>query len=232
MADVGERKPLSPPDRRAVAKLESGCGVRRSQTKETLCMIAFLDFIASSTGRNSFPIEVAWVFEDGRSRSALIKPAPNWRDWSAGAEAKHGISKETLRHKGVPIPQIADEMVDTLSGHELFASAPSWDGRLLRALLRAGGLFRRALTLRNSEEAFALAVRQVLGDDRPDSEIYAIVERVICESKALRRPVQHALGDARLELERWKAAKAAAARLANAALEDPHLSWRSWPSTR
>jgi hypothetical protein len=192
-------------------------------------MIAFLDFLASSPGKNSFPIEVAWVFEDGQSRSALIKPAPTWRDWSPGAEALYGISQETLRHKGVPIPQIADEMVETLSGHELFASAPSWDGRLLSALLRTGGLFRRALTLRNSEEAFVEAVRQVLGDDRPDSEISATVQRVMGESKALTRPVQHALGEAKLELELWKAAKAAAVRLANATLEDRHLSWRPWP---
>jgi hypothetical protein len=39
-------------------------------------MIVFLDFEASSLARHSYPIEVAWVFEDGASEAHLIRPAP------------------------------------------------------------------------------------------------------------------------------------------------------------
>jgi hypothetical protein len=53
-------------------------------------MIVFLDFEASSLNKKSFPIEVAWVFQDGRSRSYLIRPAPEWIDWSDEAEEVHG----------------------------------------------------------------------------------------------------------------------------------------------
>jgi hypothetical protein len=50
-------------------------------------MLAFLDFEASSLGKKSYPIEVAWVFEDGTSESHLIKPAPEWTDWDPAAQA-------------------------------------------------------------------------------------------------------------------------------------------------
>ena len=50
-------------------------------------MLAFLDFEASSLGKKSYPIEVAWVFEDGTSESHLITPAPEWTDWDPAARA-------------------------------------------------------------------------------------------------------------------------------------------------
>ena len=39
-------------------------------------MLVFLDFEASSLAKRGYPIEVAWVFEDGRAESHLIRPAP------------------------------------------------------------------------------------------------------------------------------------------------------------
>ncbi|MEK1875915.1 MAG: transcriptional regulator, partial [Rhizobium altiplani] len=45
-----------------------------SITAYLLAMIVFLDFEASSLSKHSYPVEIAWVFEDGRSRSFLIKP--------------------------------------------------------------------------------------------------------------------------------------------------------------
>lgn len=44
-------------------------------------MVVFLDFEASSLAKLSYPIEVAWVFEDGASETHLIQPAPQWTDW-------------------------------------------------------------------------------------------------------------------------------------------------------
>lgn len=51
-------------------------------------MLVFLDFEASSLSKQSYPIEVAWVFEDGRSEEYLIRPAPIWTDWDSAAEAR------------------------------------------------------------------------------------------------------------------------------------------------
>lgn len=53
-------------------------------------------------------------------------------------------------------------MIDQLSGRALFASAPSWDGKWLSALLRAAKLPRHVLRLRDSDEARAEAARNIL----------------------------------------------------------------------
>ena len=63
-------------------------------------MRVFLDFEASSLGKNGYPIEVAWVFEDGDSESFLISPIGRWTGWDAAAEAIHGISREQLAAEG------------------------------------------------------------------------------------------------------------------------------------
>src|SRR3546814_10143957 len=84
-----------------------------------------------SLSKASYPIEVAWVFEDGRSESHLIRPAEQWSDWRADAEEIHHISQSRLQAEGTPYEQVALRMVSELSGHELFSSAPSWDGKWL-----------------------------------------------------------------------------------------------------
>jgi hypothetical protein len=58
-------------------------------------MKVFLDFEASSLSDRSYPVEVAWVFQDGRSESHLIRPATEWTDWDDEAEAIHGTVKPT-----------------------------------------------------------------------------------------------------------------------------------------
>jgi hypothetical protein len=174
-------------------------------------MIAFLDFEASSLSKTSFPVEVAWVFEDGRFASLLIKPNDDWTDWSQKAEALHGLSRGLLRSEGVPAAQVARQMVDELSVHDLFASAPSWDGKWLSVLLRGGGLPRHALRLRKSDEAF-LEVARGSWADAADDELQAMVSEIIRATEVRNSPAHRALPDARLELERWiRVRKAAAA---------------------
>jgi hypothetical protein len=92
-------------------------------------MKVFLDFEASSLSDRSYPIEIAWVFEDGRSEAHLIAPAPGWNDWDDVSESIHGISREMLEAEGEPHDVVATRLVEALAGHDLFASAPSWDGR-------------------------------------------------------------------------------------------------------
>jgi DNA polymerase III epsilon subunit-like protein len=61
--------------------------------------LAFLDFEASSISNKSYPIEVGWVFEDGSGEDFLIRPEQSWTDWSANAQAIHGITKMMLLHE-------------------------------------------------------------------------------------------------------------------------------------
>ena len=55
-------------------------------------MNVFLDFEASSLSDHSYPIEIAWVFEDGRSQSHMIAPAPGRYDEGCGARLPSAVS--------------------------------------------------------------------------------------------------------------------------------------------
>jgi hypothetical protein len=175
-------------------------------------MIVFLDFEASSLGKKSFPVEVAWVFEDGRSHSCLVRPVDDWTDWSAEAESLHGLSRPFLETEGIPVAMVGAQMLKELSGHQLYASAPSWDGKWLSVLLRAAGLPRHALRLKKSDEAFLDAARFAVGPDLPEVALAAFVARVIEKTDPTGIPAHRALPDAKLELHRWRIMATATAR--------------------
>ena len=94
-----------------------------------------------------------------------------------------------------------------MSGHRLYASAPSWDGKWLSRLLRAGGLPRHALRLRDTEEARAEAVATALeAAGLPSGERQRVADPIL--EKARRRakdaqPAHRALDDARRERDLW-----------------------------
>jgi hypothetical protein len=162
-------------------------------------MRAFLDFEASSLGDDSYPIEVGWVFEDGRSESHLIKPAPQWVDWDAGAEALHGISRVTLEANGTSHEAVAHRLLDTLADHAVYANAPSWDGKWLSVLFRAAGMPRHAMRLRDSDEAYAEAALEVLAASMPAEMARTLAAEIVGRAleAAAQRPVGHrALADA------------------------------------
>jgi hypothetical protein len=179
-------------------------------------MLVFLDFEASSLAKQGYPIEVAWIFEDGASETHLIQPAPGWDDWDSRAEAIHHIPRTTLLCDGTPHPDVARRMVDQLAGHDLTASAPSWDGKWLSTLLRAADLPRHALRLRATEDAqrdAAYAIlRGRLPDDQLDATVAALVAQVRAEARS-RPPAHRALADAIAERELWLAVRAAAEQL-------------------
>lgn len=169
-------------------------------------MLAFLDFEASSLGKRSYPIEVAWVFEDGRSETHLIRPAPDWTDWDEQAEAIHHIDRATLEREGTPHAVVAQRMLDALTGHDLLASAPSWDGKWLSVLLRAAGKPRHALRLRDSDDAFDQCARRILAPivdaSRLDQEVGDLLALTEVRQDG-RGPAHRALPDAEEERARW-----------------------------
>jgi len=175
-------------------------------------MKVFLDFEASSLSDRSYPIEIAWVFQDGRSESHLIAPAPGWVDWDEAAEAIHGIVRATLVSDGEPHGVVAHRLVEALTGFDLFASAPSWDGKWLSGLLRAAALPRQLLRLRDTDEALRETateiLRPVFSAARLDLEVHKIVADA--NSGKSRRPAHRALADATAEFETWLRARQAA----------------------
>jgi hypothetical protein len=180
-------------------------------------MLVFLDFEASSLAKLSYPIEVAWVFEDGRSEAHLIRPAPSWTDWDDEAEAIHHIPRRELLNMGEPHDAVARRMVEELVAHDLLASAPSWDGKWLSALLRGSGLDRRALRLRSTDDAIEEVARAILSPSVPPELLDATVENLVTliEVRAPGKARAHrALADAEEERQRWLAVRDAAMELA------------------
>ena len=176
-------------------------------------MIAFLDFEASSLSERSYPIEVAWVFEDGIARSFLIRPAEGWTDWSERAEQVHGIARATLLAQGTPHDEVARIMVAELTGHDIVATAPSWDGKWLSALLRAAGLPRRALRLRDSDAALRECATTILAPVLPPEDLAEAVANllaIIDLREADHVPAHRALADAQDMRDEWLAIRDAA----------------------
>ena len=169
-------------------------------------MHVFLDFEASSLAADSYPIEVGWVMEDGSSEEHLIRPAPAWTDWDPLAEAIHGLDREGLFARGEPHEEVAGRMMRVLAGHDLFASAPSWDGKWLSVLLRGAGYPRHALRLRDTEEADLQAAIEILSPGR-DAAAAAVEAARIAQTVRERLttpPVHRALPDARWEFQVWQ----------------------------
>lgn len=171
--------------------------------------IVFLDFEASSLGRKGYPIEVAWVFASGGEETHLIKPAPSWTEWSAESEATHRLTRERLIAEGEAHDKVARRMLDVLSGHALYATAPSWDGQWLSRLLRGAGLPRHALRLQDTDVAHEEAITRILQEASvPESELASLAKVILAQARrkdeADGDPAHRALADARRELDVWR----------------------------
>jgi hypothetical protein len=162
-------------------------------------MRVFLDFEASSLSKDSYPIEVGWAGEDGSTEAHLIRPAPGWTDWDASAEAIHHIGPETLLREGEPHDEVARRMMAALGPHDVYVTAPSWDGAWLSKLLRAAGLPRHALRLHDADEAHVGAALEILGGDPADPWARAEALDLIREVRQVMPsapPAHRALADA------------------------------------
>ena len=180
-------------------------------------MHVFLDFEASSLAKQSYPIEVAWIFENGEAESHLIRPATGWNDWDIRSEAIHHIPRATLLGEGEAHEAVARRMVARLTGHDLAASAPSWDGKWLSTLLRAAGLPRHALRLRATQDVQQETVCSILKDHVPPERLSATAAALVATIRERGRndvPLHRALADATVERDRWLAVRDAAEQLA------------------
>ena len=171
-------------------------------------MIVFVDFEASSLGPDSYPIEVGWAFEDGRCEAHLIRPAPAWTDWDPLAEAIHGLARGELLARGEAHDVVARRVLEALSPHRAFASAPSWDGNWLSVLLRAAGLPRHAMRLADAGQAHLQAARDGLAERMADPGLVDVAAAALvtdAQAAMAQAPVRHrALADAQQELALWR----------------------------
>lgn len=161
----------------------------------------FLDFEASSLSKQSYPVEVGWVHEDGSGEAHLIRPAPEWTEWDESAEAVHHISRRMLETDGEPHAEVCSRMVALFETGTVLASAPSWDGHWLSMLLRASGLPRHLHRLQDTEVAFLEAARARTPDETQAAALIAAARAKIEAGPASHR----AEADARREWSIWRA---------------------------
>ncbi|MGE4322859.1 MAG: hypothetical protein AB7E60_07485 [Sphingobium sp.] len=85
-----------------------------------------IDFEASCLPKHgrSFPIEVG-VAGTGIERSWIIQPHADWQgwDWTAEAEALHGLDRARIAREGKPADIVFAELVDTVAGARLVADS-------------------------------------------------------------------------------------------------------------
>ncbi|MGC2857661.1 hypothetical protein ACM64Y_19495 [Novispirillum sp. DQ9] len=151
-------------------------------------MRVFIDVEASSL-RNGFPVEVAWCAEGlDRAATYLIRPEPAWwecYDWTAEAQAMHGLDRATLERIGRPRAEVAASLAEDLAGAEVHSDNAAFDTGWLAVLYGGAappfsvGLLRPAGTLMLTSEIGlrrhralddAVALAMAFGSDRGDGD--------------------------------------------------------------
>ncbi len=151
---------------------------------------AFIDFEASSLDLiDSYPIEVGVCLPDGAVHSWLIRPHRLWRDWSADAEAIHGISRQVLAEKGRTVAQVAGHLNNLLSG-QVYCDAWTFDSFWLHRLFRAAEM----------QPSFQLESISLLLNPVQIEQWAAVHRQVIAE---LGLVVHRAANDARILQATW-----------------------------
>lgn len=95
-----------------------------------------LDFEASSLSDCGYPISTGLVVS-GQIHHWLIKPKPEWIDWSLASQAIHGMKRSYLIENGLDVQLVYDEMKRVLAGFDvIYSDNPYWESRWLSQLGR------------------------------------------------------------------------------------------------
>ena len=93
-----------------------------------------LDFEASSLSDTSYPISAGLIVE-GKVYYWIIKPGPDWIDWSLQSQAIHGLKRSYIEDHGSPADQVFSEMSELLTSHSIiYSDAPEWESMWLSRL--------------------------------------------------------------------------------------------------
>ena len=96
-----------------------------------------IDVEASGFGRNSYPIEIGLVLEDGQTHCFLIKPEPDWTHWDAEGESLHGLKRETLFKYGRSTHEVGKILNELLIGKTVYSDGWSYDQTWLHTLFES-----------------------------------------------------------------------------------------------
>lgn len=105
-----------------------------SRYPDLISLPPILDFEASSLSDTSYPISAGLIIS-GHVYYWIIKPEPNWIDWSLQSQAIHGLKRSYIEDRGVPVHQVYLEMMARLTGHRvIYSDAPAWEELWLKRL--------------------------------------------------------------------------------------------------
>lgn len=106
----------------------------------------FFDIEASSLGLASWPIEVGWATVAAdlsvTATAILIRPEPDWLDWSIQAQGVHGIDLAFAREHGHPASQVAEALNEAFGSGVVFSDACEWEVQWTKRLFAAVGVQR------------------------------------------------------------------------------------------
>lgn len=102
-----------------------------------------IDIEASGFGRNSYPIEVGYVRDDGRAWCALVRPEADWTHWDDSAAGLHQIPRDAIVRHGRAAHDVAGRLNDALGGHTVYCDGWAHDYPWLARLFDAAGLTPR-----------------------------------------------------------------------------------------
>ncbi len=94
-----------------------------------------LDFEASSLNReSSYPISVG-IVSGGKTFYRLIKPKPEWTEWSTRSEKIHGLTRDEIVAIGSPVEQVVSDITGFLQGQStVYSDCPEWEAVWARKL--------------------------------------------------------------------------------------------------
>jgi hypothetical protein len=98
---------------------------------------SIIDVEASGFGSLSYPIEVGAVDQSGKTFCSLIKPQSDWSHWDTQAESLHGISRQLLAQKGLPVQQVCLQLNQFLKGQTVYSDGWVVDDAWLIKLFNA-----------------------------------------------------------------------------------------------
>lgn len=93
-----------------------------------------LDFEASSLSDCSYPIS-AGLFIGGEIKYWIIKPEPDWIDWSLSSQALHGLKRSYIEKVGISVADLRLELTKLFNGvSRIYSDNPEWERKWLSRL--------------------------------------------------------------------------------------------------
>jgi hypothetical protein len=133
-----------------------------------------IDFEASSLHHGSYPLEFGYCDLNMNSGGFLIRPEPEWTDWSVAAQNTHSIPRELLFAIGIPAREAAERVnYMTADGKTFLCDGGASDQRWYEVLFRATDIVPEIMTLRDFDLRLnvAASLHEDLGDELGDLDV-------------------------------------------------------------